>query len=452
MRGFMTTKLISAIAIGVTLLTIGCSSNSALTPKGVLPSARVTDTTSTKSSSASFTKTLTHDPSLQKITQSTPFLTQRPPASKTIAPSDLKIDHHCLPENSNLLEDLGLEGVIILSSILPWDFTTFILDLETGNKIYLSEENKSLSNFAVSPNGKLLAYLQATFNANKDRVIDSRLMVLTADGEVQESTVWYDSWYSIRWLNDNHLDISLIGSQPRSHLIFDPFNGQQQLLNPVFPDFFNLYPIPDWDNSGAVVYDSSLNRVIYPRVGRESYEYVLWAPQNHQIVAVLPSYDIYHVPRWSPDGSQFLVAANLDPVRYYTFEFFSVNYGGLVSRLTHLTDDYGKMDIGNWSWSPDGHYIAFWLVLNPEIENKENLAVLDTSDRKVTIYCLQSGNLELGYTSPPPIWSPSSKQIVIEDHYAIELSNVMIVDFEKGYITRLAENMEPVGWLASTPP
>jgi Tol biopolymer transport system component len=129
----------------------------------------------------------------------------------------------------------------------------------------------------------------------------------------------------------------------------------------------------------------------------------------------------------------------------------SISFEGRITRLTNLTALYSEIQIGNLSWSPDGRYIAFLLYakpgsypnLYPELEIPEafRLAVYDSITQQVTEYCIP------GYSNSSPVWSPDSKQVIINFIYSKLPNQVIMVDIEKNWAAKIAENVFSVGWL-----
>ena len=64
-------------------------------------------------------------------------------------------------------------------------------------------------------------------------------------------------------------------------------------------------------------------------------------------------------PRWSPDGTQIAFIRYMNKDKMHSSELFIINIDGTApQRLTHnkFSESYPSW---SWSWSPDGHSIAF---------------------------------------------------------------------------------------------
>jgi hypothetical protein len=182
---------------------------------------------------------------------------------------------------------------------------------------------------------------------------------------------------------------------------------------------------------------------------------VLWEIKTNQEIALLPTYGVRRKPEWSPDGKQVaMVKALTDTVvdKPGDQELFSLNREGAATRLTYLTEYYDRVELGQFSWSPDGRYIAFGLYAEPfqspdvspqdGLENVARLAVLDTHSHVVTNYCVP---IYYGWISP--IWSPDSQQLLIEDVTEVGKSLVYLVDIQQGFAAKIAEDVSPQGWM-----
>jgi Tol biopolymer transport system component len=143
------------------------------------------------------------------------------------------------------------------------------------------------------------------------------------------------------------------------------------------------------------------------------YNLVFENLQTHEILTrfLVPIWDA--VPRWSPDGQQFVITkAETFAPGPVDYELYSVSIDGQVTQLTRLATYYGETHIPYYDWSPDGRHIAFWLATDPEDKHSVNLAVLDTVTLVVTNFCITSHYK--GNTPPSLIWSPDSRQLVME--------------------------------------
>jgi Tol biopolymer transport system component len=136
-------------------------------------------------------------------------------------------------------------------------------------------------------------------------------------------------------------------------------------------------------------------------------------------------------------------------------ELLLISRDGQVEQLTNL-NSYSKTFILDYSWSPDGRYIAAWVFTGSWLEFMESgeaeLVVVDTNTRQVTDYCVRVKYRDLkglySMTAPTaPLWSPDGKQLVVMDWYEKDHRRVILVDPARGFAAQIAEDMEPVGWM-----
>jgi Tol biopolymer transport system component len=126
--------------------------------------------------------------------------------------------------------------------------------------------------------------------------------------------------------------------------------------------------------------------------GKPGWPVVLWDIDKGKEIARLITMDNYgYTPIWSQDGTQFIMATKIDSQNPYppANEFFAVSRDGQVRQLTHFTQQYRKAEIiNNYSISPDGSLVAFWVKVDSSEDDDARLAVLDTATGSVTNYCI----------------------------------------------------------------
>jgi len=172
---------------------------------------------------------------------------------------------------------------------------------------------------------------------------------------------------------------------------------------------------------------------------------------------------------WSPDGARlaYIGRGEYDPaVGLAGAEIFVVEPGAAGAvRVTNLTGRYGaarlsgEQTIHALSWSPDGRYLAFWVmeIIGPDMAANIGHAVihvLDTTSGKITAYCGFATN-RASPRLPALVWSPDGRYIafgvdVPEDDRAALL---LILDTLSGDYTEVSEGMyaaygtyDPVMW------
>lgn len=196
---------------------------------------------------------------------------------------------------------------------------------------------------------------------------------------------------------------------------------------------------------------------------------VLWDIESQRILARVAD-NFLHPPVWSPDGSRFVlaVAVNNTALRDgWGTELFSISRDGQqITPITSLTTYYPYGVMWQYTWSPDGNRLAFWLVTDrmafgDDDYTFEHLAVLDLAHQEVTDYCIpldpwgKDNQSLLPEPSPiwaggdtAPIWSPNSQQLLVESRYAQDASRLILVDISRSFAVQIADTLHPEGWMA----
>ena len=355
------------------------------------------------------------------------------------------------------------------SLMLNGNGATYSMDMSSMRRTQINKLSESYQNFAVSPNRTWIAYNASQLDENMTYVFDN-LVVAGANNQIYKTLPWESEWGTFRWLDNERLIIRMIRQvEPDASvnynpdfLVFNPFTGERQILKVDYPNIDNAFPVPNWDGWGVTVYNPTLTRVVYFQgdVSGPLY-YVLWDVQhksqitNFQIIG-----DLEAIPRWSPHGEQFAFAPSLfsKMKEFPSYELYGVTKHGDTKQLTHLTDYYPWVYIADLNWSPDSRYIAFWFSHwqqneSPSYESAGDryLAVLDTETGLVTDYCINGENdASIGVRIyPPPLWSPDSKQVVIQSQVTEDSFKTILVDIQENRAFHIADDLEPVGWMTS---
>ncbi|MBK9927326.1 MAG: hypothetical protein IPP66_18810 [Anaerolineales bacterium] len=372
-----------------------------------------------------------------------------------------RVTAQCLDALSQSTEKGLGKGVVVLKT---FGLGYSLWNLETNERISLETDNNLTSaNSSVSPNGKLLALEKYTTGDNfKDYlfIMDSNGQVTkTLDGEYLQS---YNPAWS--WLNDQQLifNISFLYPElsgynyPERFLALNPLTGEQQHLVAKFPNIFDsgTEPTP-WDypwTKSRVAYNSRLSHAVY--LGEGVIKYSLWDFAKGKSVADILSLQGHSgPPRWSPDGSKFLMLGFLGDVANLPAEFDYHLYLVDTNGNMKVLDDGLDMSFGGYFWSPSGRYVALYIYQD---NSYNRLSILDTQSMNITDYCMDFIPVR-DYIETPPIWSPDESQLIIEveipqksmnDEY---LSVLVLVDFAKGTVVQIAEDTQAKGWMTNTP-
>ncbi|HNB55074.1 MAG TPA: hypothetical protein PK530_24200, partial [Anaerolineales bacterium] len=367
-----------------------------------------------------------------------------------------QLQGQCLAGRAGLTETDALGGRIVLDSAVTLpngrsNRDSFFLDVATCAASRINQGNEGGFYYAVSPDRTLLAYKNSVFDA-LDNVLGEELVIKNFKGEKLLSLPWETEWLRlVDWLDNERIIINPYKQQENlaktysTLTVLNPFTGERQILNPDFAKMYEYTPFPDWDGWGVTMYDPKLTRVVYFSESSET-SVVLWDLKEGKRLATLLSSG-YSAPQWSPDGSHFTMESfNLDQ---RAWELYMVTWDGQVEQLTNLYGD-DQTRLSNYSWSPDGQFIAAWISNEITRENNESqLVILDIATRAVKYFDVWIKHGGDTYSGPPqkPIWSPNGKYLVVLDWYMQEHRHVFLVDVANGIFIPLAEDMEPVGWM-----
>lgn len=461
---YYTMRQVIPLCILLVLVLVDCSgTRSAVTT----PS----DTTPPQSFSTPFSTVVRPTPTISQ----TPSLSPTPLWTSTPSiPPEARLRIHCLDVAMNPSQDSSWRGVIILDDYSP---DKFLFDIATGIRNQIAKPNENLLDFTVAPDREKMAYERVLLSPpteNVGNVIKNQLIVATADNQILKTIPWEEGWVGIPgWLDDDRLVINIAGNDPdestrrkaKTLLMLNPFTGERRVLRADFPNIWSTYPVFEWEGWSETAYDPALTRVVYAGPG-----YVLWDLESSRALATLDAFPI-HSPRWSPDGSQVVMAADPNfgqepqPGFGYGYELFSMSRDGQsIAQITNLLAYYPAADMWSYSWSPTGDKLAFWLSTNPgSVGDKDyksqRLAVLDLDTEIVTEYCIPLDDYRgdpLLDTFPfgssgvtAPIWSPDGQQLLVESRYAKDASRVILIDITQDIAVQIAETMTPVGWMKS---
>lgn len=355
------------------------------------------------------------------------------------------------PEIKTDLSDLKSKGSLVLDGD-----GTYLMGMDSLTKTQINKSGKNMFYFSFSPDRKWIVYLTS-------RIEDDFVIEVMDRKQVIKTIPWEDDWAYVNWLNDEQLIIPLIQKDRMSDysnfLVLDSFTDEQYILSADYPEMYYDEP---WR---VIEYSPLVDSVVYLQGGVSGpFYYTLWDIQNHTALAQLDANgDLHAFPRWSSDGSQFAIALSLSLKmgEFPSYEIFQVSRDGEISQLTHLSDYYPWVYVGDLSWSPNNRNIAFWYSYWTEDDDPyfgtpgdRYLGMLDVQTGVITSYCIH-GELNAGLGSgiySAPLWSPDGSQIVfrsqIGDDYMFD-SHMILLDIQKNQAYLIGEALEPVGWLVS---
>jgi WD40 repeat protein len=307
--------------------------------------------------------------------------------------------------------------------------------------------------YATSPDRSKIAYPDYSLDMNIDiRVIrgdnlESSMLLLPSEG----------GWSIIDWLDNQRLALVVDTHQDGTVFVYDTSQNEITELEPFFPtitekgmlDLYGMMYVP------YVYYDPSLTRLVIVRnlsISPPQMNYELWDTSTKTLLwEASGSLGSSAKPVWSPDGQMF--AIKLDPY---------IPTSGDVCGSLHLIGRDGEQQqfddcVGfSSSWSPDGRYLATWLVgrgdLCPAPYQTTELLVLEIETGVRDVYTLCSSGKGGIFVSQFPIWSPDG-QFVAFNKYDVNSLPVggIILDLAHAKAYDLAGIVEINGWIRSGP-
>jgi len=380
-------------------------------------------------------------------------------------PQDGNIEVNCISELTSPDVDSNAIGIIpILERGNSRD--GFLLDLQTGNTSILNKGEKDvLTAFSVSTDRKWLSY-ETLIKNDKGQLISKKVTIRSTTEQIEEIPI-NDQWYSPRWVNNDELlftlaepDNELPGYDryPPALILFNPFSGKTQKLEPDFPDILSIDPSLQWGFDGLTAYNPTMKRVVYGHgTSEEGSSYRIWDMQANNLIATISSGEWLPgaPPIWSNDGSKF--ALNLD---VNGSELYSISHEGEKEQLTNFKNYLRPgYTISHYVWSPNNNSLAFYFQPYDSISKQwgeYTLVLYNFSSRKAIFTCVYSdyGGKAIGPFGgdpQPPIWSPDGTMLLIEQRHELEKSRLLMIDLKKNQLYNLGDNLQPFGWLSSIP-
>jgi hypothetical protein len=377
------------------------------------------------------------------------------------------ITEGCLNILDTLPEGSKAAGYPILwgKALSPY---AFLFNFETGKAEKIPAwrvKDFSAQSVTVSPDQTKIAYFDS--GTGEATIKNNMLQDLNKINLPHEE----DSYLS--WLgNDNLLIVHSAWQDPKPQqaVILDALTGKQRAISSDYPDLFWK---PDFSPDLPIIYNQQLTRALYPIQNGDTYTLALWDLQNNSFIAQHDNIrDFGRNPQWSPDGKQIAIVNDPKYSKGKTmleYDLYSINSDGNSERLTSLlsSNPHGKYPsffIPNFSWSPDGRYIAFWFTNSTGYLYQDfQLGVLDLQTKQVTNYCgldvTDTNNREIA-SELKPVWSSDGSQLLVMTRLKKEQLSynemissidkdvkVFLVDLPSVSAAPLIENLYPVGWL-----
>ncbi len=358
------------------------------------------------------------------------------------------------------------DGAILLWNYEPHDTSLSLIDTNTWlEHIFPQLENYDVTQVSVSPSRHFIAYEIGLLDSDYSW-IDRKLMITTASGSLIKIVDEDETWQEFVWLDENQLLIqnkSVLNSA-WPYVVLNPFTDERRDLIPNFPSVMSYFLYPDWGfySVGYSLYNPTLTRVAYT----QNATLTIWDLSSASEVAQFSEEaDGGILPEPSPDGMGFAIIKQQNypenfsyaDVLYHADDFFYITWDGQRSRLSYLANYYSSISIRNYSWSPDGNKIAFWMSNDEKIPfDSYRLGILDIKTGDVIAFCYLGNPFvdDKNVTSIiAPLWSPNGKQVLIQvmDLNVENQTLTYMIDVNNNTIYVVAKNLEPSGWVATNP-
>lgn len=195
--------------------------------------------------------------------------------------------------------------------------------------------------------------------------------------------------------------------------IFDEYDG-------IYIAGLNGHPterLPDV--KGTLAWSPDGTKILFNQVGLAISDIFLFDMYSGSIIQLTNfGDDKVSRPSWSPDGTQFAIAAG-DGIHIFGLD---------QEEKLHLpsTDYYGV------NWSPDGNYLVIVQLNKQQVETNLLLYSLSTESIKPIA--------ETEYPENWPCWSPDSNKIAFIREWNADSSDLFIYDLESGNTIQLTES------------
>jgi hypothetical protein len=362
--------------------------------------------------------------------------------------------------------DEDYEGVLVFQK-QRGDRLVF-MESQTGNPKIVPQSNGKVWGAYVSPNRNWLIY-----EVDPDDNSEEHLFVLANSDGVQQIELLFGDWNvsSIFWLNDNVLRVTEPDNAVTyiNNFALNPFTGTKTALLSDFPKYAGRGA--DWGidrNANElgirkginIIYDPTLTKAVYPHTDGSA---ALFDLETNQEIVRLSAPGRGRLPKWSPDGKQIAIIGTVsDSSKGENLDGLLIvsNDGSRIQRLSIPSSGSKKMHIEDYSWSPDGSRIALWLRTdNSEITSAQipfELAVIDLVKNEMTGYCISGTSTiehEMYTDQANIIWSPDGGQLLIVryNNENKKETDEIIVDLASKSAYKVAENLQPIGWMTSEP-
>lgn len=354
----------------------------------------------------------------------TPLSTLLPPTHPTATVTSAQsIIKNCLSisDQETAMQDIANGTIIFFPADKKYPVAQ---DLNTGKKYPLPSGNTDIpyGELAVSPDKNKLAYDEILFQKDGYSVSKNILWVVNAHGDVLQKVAFEYGLWRKRWLDNERLLFDIWETDKNGRvLLVNPFKHKQHYVWNNLPEFFSGYRT--WNMIWLVDYSPDLKWVVYYGNRDKNDEFIVYDIMQKQDIWRGPAHD-YGDIAWSPDGNEVAITTseNLN----------LINRHGIVKPVFAYLSSKP-------SWSPDGHYLAFW--------NNDNSIVYDVQTDQMIDYCIKDETP----THRVPIWSPNSQQFILQG-YLNGIATSVLIDIQKSAAYTISKtDLIPLEWMNSLP-
>ncbi len=323
-------------------------------------------------------------------------------------------------------EDFQSDGLILTTfdGIRLW-----VYDVIRDRRYPLENTNTCGPHCHLSPDFRWITYLDATNSYSKMRLDGSERTPLV---DYASEVSWWSTTTLLIWTPDHQAYLQRENQASRQ-----PLDTR---------GIVNIQPGGLW----GLFVEQNEDVFVRSLVNLET-----WDEADATSIALGVDMTYFNVAAWSPDGEWLAYIApnaNSDSI---SSEIFAIRPGDAApSQWTNLTAKYGAVRINGravseLSWSPDGAYIAFWVIPltgeNPEVDTGNAVIhILDVETRQISVYC------DLGITTHTPvpprlIWSPDGAYIAFGANIdGNEEGNLLLaLNRDDGIFTQLSAGIAP---------
>lgn len=407
----MKNRLLSTLVILIALLS-ACSPRAATLPDPVatsLPNTPVELPTATRAP-------VVNTPAIVPETNT--------PASTATAEINFEPDEQCISLEQKLPNELTFSGAWVINQGNPYlenlaNHKDSTVPLLGGGGLDTYD-----GDFAISPDGTHLAYIDKYYGTVSHGVQKRILRVFNSSGQALDMSFWKEEWqWIIGWVDNHNLAVATSASEV---VVLNPATGGMRTF---------VQPVLVWDKIMQ-----SKNNYYSPNIPASSY-----SPNLEWFVDHSDGWDIMDMKNVRT-GETVLHTKDVDTIAWSadstTLAVISGNLililkGGKQEASFHISglnlDYYDQPKL-----SLDNQKLAF--------NNAGTITVLDIAQNKLARLC--DARYEPGYGSP--IWSPDGRYVVEEVHDASYQSYDLLVDTQemRAYLLNSGDYQHRFAWLA----